>query len=488
MSFIKDLCQNFLYNDYEKDFEQQISQLLDTKLKQQTLGCLAEIPLTIVNNIVEAVITENNFRSEGQIGVRFQSWENAFIVDAKVLFVLGLNDGEFPKKASKNDLDIFNNIQPRLNKSSRQRDNNLLLTALTESCEKLIMSYIGFNAKSNEPQPPSVLLADIINYLENKTNKVFKVKVHKMHGFNQHYFTTNPASYNLKNQQLAHSIYSTDISPKQTDPTIDIAIDKDIALDELCAFFSDPLEFFLKKCAGINNNIYNEILKDTETYFPDGLETWQLKNEIFTQGTGTAIKTGIISDNKAGKLKLNSFEKALLPLTELSNRMNVNKQAIDIIIGNFKIFGQIEIDEKNQLISINPSKANGKRICNHWLKHLCYQTQNQAQNSYAYFEDKKVKFKSNTNAADLLNSILLKWHNSHQQPWLLCTHKLLNATQARELKLYAQQAYLSGFVESRQSFPSEGQKYFYPLVKKYDNSTDIENYLQPILETVEYFK
>jgi len=140
------------------------------------------------------------------------------------------------------------------------------------------------------------------------------------------------------------------------------------------------------------------------------------------------------------------------------------------------------------LIDIIPSSANGKRICIHWLNHLCYQIQNQQQDSCAYFEDKKLKFTGTNNAADLLNSILLKWQQSHQKPWLFCTHKLLNSKQVKALKLYPQQVYLKSFVESRQTFPSEGQKYFYPLVKTYNNNSDIEDFLQPILEAVEYIK
>jgi hypothetical protein len=120
---------------------------------------------------------------------------------------------------------------------------------------------------------------------------------------------------------------------------------------------------------------------------------------------------------------------------------------------------------------------------------LCYQIHcQQALDSFVHFEDKTVKFNSTDNAQELLNRILAQWQNSHHQPWLFCTNKLVNAAQIKEIKIITQQNYLKSFIESKQSFPSEGQKYFYSLVKKYDNSGDIEKFLQPIIDAVEYIK
>jgi exodeoxyribonuclease V gamma subunit len=477
-AFIKDICSEFLYNDFETDFEKQISQQLENKFIQQPLNCQPKIPITIINAIVEAVITENNYRSEGLIGVRFQTWENAFIVDAKVLIVMGLNDGEFPQKQSKNDLDIFNNISPRLNKSTRQRDKNLMLTALTENVEQLIISYIGFDPKNNDPQPPSVLVADLLNYLQIKTGNTFKVKSHKMHGYNKAYFSDGSSSYSQKNHLLAQSYYNSKETPKQTEIDLKLDHENTISLNDLCKFFTDPLDFFLKKRAQINHPIYEDILQDTETYYPDGLESWALKNQIFSHGKSSAAKTGIISDNKSGQLLLKKYDNELSLLLNYAEETDLKTHIIELSISDFKIFGSIKIDKNQQLISIYPGKASSKNICKHWIKHLCYPVK---QASIIHFEDKIIKFEPLTNSDKLLQALLEKWQQSFNRPWLFCPASFIKIY-TKSLSLKTKKEYLGQFIENKNSFPSEGQKYFIKQVEEYNEENDLKQFLPALID------
>ena len=478
--FIKVICNEFLYNNFDTDYEKQITQQLENKFIQQTQDCQPVIPLIIINNIVESVITENNYRSEGQIGVRFQTWENAFIADAKVLIIMGLNDGDFPKKEIKNDLDIFDNISPRLNKSTRQRDKNLMLTALTENVKKLIMTYIGFDAKNNDPQPPSVLVADLLSYLQIKTNNEFKVEIHKMHGYNKKYFSKQQSSYSIKHYQLAKSYYNTKEISEDNEISLNLPQENQITLNNLSKFFTDPLDFFLKKSAQINHPIYEDMIQDTETYFPTGLESWALKNQIFNHGKTTAAKTGIVSDNKSGQSVLKKYNDELNQLLNYSNDLNLQTHIIECILDDFKIFGSIQIDDKQQLISIYPNKIKAKDICKHWIKHLCYQS---SQASYIHFEDKSLKFSALESSDELLQALLKKWQQSFDHPWLFCPASFIKIN-TKSFCIKAKKDYLKQFIESENSFPSEGQKYFVHQVEEYDEEHDINQFLQPLISNI----
>jgi exodeoxyribonuclease V gamma subunit len=480
--FIKNLCRDFLYNDFDLDFEKQISQLLENKFIQQTLDVRAKVPLTIINSIVETVITENNFRSEGQIGIRFQTWENAFIVDAKALIIMGLNDSEFPMKEIRSDLDIFDNLSPRLNKSTRQRDKNLMLTALTENVETLIMTYIGFDPKTNDSQPPSVLLADLINYLEIKTDNQFKVHYHNMHGFNKNYFSENFRSYNTQQYELAQSYYKKSIPIQEEKYQLNLKHETDIPLTSLTKFFTDPLDFFLKNRANINLQIYEDIIQDTETYFPNGLESWELKNLIFKHGQSTATKTGLVSDNKSGQSLINKYINELNPIQVLALDLDLQAHMIELELLDFKLFGNIKIDKNQQLTSIYPSKVSTKNICKHWIKHLCFQSD---KSSYAHFQDKSIKFAPLKNSEELLLAILEKWQQSFKQPWLFCPASSIKFT-PKTFDIKTKKDYLKQFIETDNSFPSEGQKYFFNQVQKYDEQIDSNAFILPIINCIEY--
>ncbi len=484
---IQKLCKDFLYNDKQEDFETRIFKQLHAKLVEQTLNCNEEISLVVVNSIVDAVITENNYRSEGQIGIRFQTWENAFVVDAKLLIILGLNDGNFPKSEIKNDLDIFNNKQPRLNKSTRQRDKNLLLTALTENTQQLILSYIGFNSKTNDKQPPSVLLSELINYLQVKTNGGFKVFEHRMHGFNRNYFEEGSQfslSYNRVNYQLAQHFYQAKNAVKSPDVSLKLQRDNEMHINDLAQFFVDPLDYFLKNRASITNSIYADILKDAETYQPDGLEQWQLKNTVFEHGMGTALKTGIISDNKSGQLRLQSIDASLKPLHDKKDKLTLTNHLIEHTIDGSKIFGSIQVDAMKQLVSIYPQKAKAKKVCEHWIKHLCYQSNN---HSYLYFEDKVLVFSPLTDYDKALAPIVGHWLNSFTEPWLFCPPAFLTI-KAKEVGVKSKEAYLKAFEDDKFTHPTEGQKYFKSLVSHYDYAIDVETIIDALCDVIEVKK
>ncbi len=484
-SFLQGLCEDFLYNDFSVSWQEKILIQLESKFVAQTLDCSQPIPLVIVESIVKSVITENTFRSEGQIGVRFQTWENAFVTDAKLLIMMGLNDGEFPKKSIKNDLDIFSDKPAKLNKSTRQRDKNLMLTALTENAQKLIFSYIGFDSKTNDEQPPSVILAELMGYLKQKTKQTFKVKVHKMHGYNKYYFSNELRSYSQKNHQLALNYHNPIVKDSEDSPIhFNLEPEKNISLNDLSQFFIDPLDYFLKNRAQINHPIYENILSDTETYFPTGLESWQLKTEIFKHGKSTAAKTGIVSDNKSGQFVLDKYTDDLEQVLILSNNLDLEKHVIEYSIEGYKIFGYVQIDDKQQLISIYPNKASAKNICKHWIQHLCYQSVHPGKPSYAYFEDKKIQFAVLGNAQELLLNILLKWQQSYNYPWLLCAKSALKILKTG-IYTHNRKDYLKQFTQTDRVFPSEGQKYFIHQVEEYQEQTDVDEFISPIIECME---
>jgi len=477
---VKQLCECFLYNEINDDFEKKILSQLENKFIAQTLESQPEIPLVIVNAIIEAVITENNFRSEGQIGIRFQSWENAFVADAKLLIILGLNDGEFPKKHIKNDLDLFRQKPARLNKSPRQRDKNLMLTALTENADKLIMTYVGFD-ENNNLQPPSVILAELISYLQHKTNQEFQIIQHRMHGYHKDYFSDKNMSYNDKYFQLAQSFYDEKRGSYLYDISLNKEVQNQINLNDLMNFFCDPLQSFLKNSAEINHSIYQDLLQDNETYNPTTLESWQLKHEIFNHGTDTAIKTGIITDNKSGQTLLNKFDKELKPLIAQKQDKNLQSHVIDLSIKSTRINGYIETDQQKHLVSFFPGKASTKNLCKHWIKHLCYATE---QSSYAYFENKSFEFTWSENQQETIHAIIEKWQSSFSHPWLFCPPNYFKIT-AKGIEKLDKHQYLKKFIKDRYNFPSEGQVYFLQQVEQYNEESDIKKFILSIIESVQ---
>jgi len=85
----------------------------------------------------------------------------------RVVCILGLNDGEFPRQRPPVDFDLMSlkGQQRAGDRSRREDDRYLFLEALLSAREQLLLSWVGRSARSNQPLPPSLLVAQLQDYL-----------------------------------------------------------------------------------------------------------------------------------------------------------------------------------------------------------------------------------------------------------------------------------------------------------------------------------
>ncbi len=85
----------------------------------------------------------------------------------RLVCILGLNDGEFPRQRLPVDFDLMSlkGQQRAGDRSRREDDRYLFLEALLSAREQLLLSWVGRSARSNQPLPPSLLVAQLQDYL-----------------------------------------------------------------------------------------------------------------------------------------------------------------------------------------------------------------------------------------------------------------------------------------------------------------------------------
>ena len=85
-------------------------------------------------------------------------------IPAKVIAVLGLNDGEFPKKHTPKSFDLLKEIQ-RNDPNSANEGRYLFLEALMAAKEHLILSYVGF--EDGQELAPAIPMVAVETLLKN---------------------------------------------------------------------------------------------------------------------------------------------------------------------------------------------------------------------------------------------------------------------------------------------------------------------------------
>lgn len=100
-------------------------------------------------------------------GVTFCSLMPLRAIPFEVVCLLGMNDGDYPRPARRDDLDLM--ARPGLHRpgdrARRDDDRYLMLEALLAARRRLSISWSGRSPRDDSAQPPSVLVAQLRDYL-----------------------------------------------------------------------------------------------------------------------------------------------------------------------------------------------------------------------------------------------------------------------------------------------------------------------------------
>ena len=87
-------------------------------------------------------------------------------VPHRVVCLLGLDDGAFPRKAPRDGDDLMLDHPQVGERDPRSEDRQLLLDALLAATERLIITYTGNDERTNTPRPPAVPVGELLDTID----------------------------------------------------------------------------------------------------------------------------------------------------------------------------------------------------------------------------------------------------------------------------------------------------------------------------------
>ena len=87
-------------------------------------------------------------------------------IPARVVCLLGINDQVFPRRPQPAQFDLMARSARAGDPSARQDDRYSFLETLLSAREKLLISYVGRSAVHNKEIPPSVVVSELFDYLD----------------------------------------------------------------------------------------------------------------------------------------------------------------------------------------------------------------------------------------------------------------------------------------------------------------------------------
>ncbi len=226
-------------------------------------------------------------------GVTFCTMLPMRSIPFRVVCVLGLNEGAFPRLEKKTGFNLMEQRKELGDRSRRNEDRLLFLETMLSARETFVVSYVGRSIRDNASLPPSVLLSELTEYIEAS----FRVdgaerardhitRIHPLQPFSSRYFSGDERffSYSADNRDACAAR-----KRRHTRTFIDTALPADesaaeLSLHELYAFYSRPQAYFLRTRLQADMRLDDPLIPEIREPFDfTGLERYGLDQDLLEQ-------------------------------------------------------------------------------------------------------------------------------------------------------------------------------------------------------------
>ncbi|MGP3788799.1 exodeoxyribonuclease V subunit gamma [Pseudomonas sp. B392_1p] len=279
-------------SDHDQLLHGQLLQSLEDWLEQCRNAALAEaLPLSVVR---EAWLGSLDQPSLGQRflsgAVNFCTLMPMRAIPFRLVCLLGMNDGDYPRAQPPLDFDLMGNDYRPGDRSRREDDRYLLLEALLSAREQLYISWVGRSVRDNSERPPSVLVGQLRDHLasgwrlagaEHDEAALLNALTceHPLQPFNAKYFTADSGLFSYAGEWLAlHQQRAATASEPAALP--DYEHGGTVSLEILQDFLRYPLRQFHRLRLKVYFEELQAPLADAESFDLDGLQRFGLSDSL----------------------------------------------------------------------------------------------------------------------------------------------------------------------------------------------------------------
>jgi exodeoxyribonuclease V gamma subunit len=390
---------------------------------QDQSGYDAPVDLAVILEQLAHDLAEDTFGSGFLAGgVTFCALKPMRSIPFKIICIVGLDDGAFPRATPQLGFDLMAEMPRRGDRSMRDDDRYLFLETLLSARQRLYLSYVGQSARDNSVRPPSVLIGELLDYVEqgfdvssddgrdgfhsvpdvsNENKDAVErvptgsirhhlVRTHRLQAFSEDYFrvATGLFSYSAENCQAGRERLGKRGGPSAFFPaplaepepewrTVDLA--------SLISFFKNPAKFLLERRLGMKFTEGEAALDDREPFEVVGREKYQIEQEVLERvvageapaQTAKILRAGgSLPLGRAGEAALTALQRDAADFCERLARFAPDKPrpplALDLALGEFQLTGRLDHLTATNLLRFRCAKIKAADLLAVWIEHLAW--------------------------------------------------------------------------------------------------------------------
>jgi exodeoxyribonuclease V gamma subunit len=254
-------------------------------------------------------------------GVQFGTLMPMRSIPFKVICLLGMNDGDYPRQKTARDFDLMDSSWRAGDRSRREDDRYLFLEAMLSARQKLYLSWQGHRATDNSAQPPSVLVAQLLDYLKAGWQGAPEPQQQPLQAFSEAYFLQDSpfASY-AKDWARVHEQPAPQ-APQTAHPALPAP--SALTLADLRQLLRQPVEVFFKLRLRVWLDKVDELEQTEEPFALNGLAQYQAGQRLLdADGLPQALEELRLS----GQLPMAAFGQRLAAGLQAKTQVVLDRQ------------------------------------------------------------------------------------------------------------------------------------------------------------------
>ncbi|MCW4253849.1 MAG: exodeoxyribonuclease V subunit gamma [Candidatus Thiodiazotropha taylori] len=308
----------------------------------------------------------------------------------RVICLLGMNDGQFPRQPQELGFDLMRREFRNRDRSRRVDDRYLFLETLLSARQRLIISYCGQSQRDNMPMPASVAVEELRDCLRQMVGEAGLARMthrHPLQPFSPDYFRSETGlfSYSKEMREAAMTVgrgRAIDL------PLVDQSLTAGesqavIELDQLIQFFENPQRHFSRLRLGINLEAAEQLPEGRERFAYDRFEQSDLEHQIVDlllqehppeQLFELFDGRGLLPHGQAGGL---AFEAMLERAQSMTSRIAASQGepleaplVVEIPFEQNRLSGYLRTVNRSGLLAYNTAGLYPYHLVKAWIRHL----------------------------------------------------------------------------------------------------------------------
>ncbi|MBT0728354.1 exodeoxyribonuclease V subunit gamma [Rosenbergiella australiborealis] len=401
LPYCRQLTERFFIGDAESQAALEVIHEQWRKMIQEGIDSryTQAIPMTLLRDELRGRLEQQRISQRFLAGqVNFCTLMPMRSIPFKVVCLLGMNDGVYPRTLQPSGFDLMPKQPRKGDRNRRDDDRYLFLEALVSAQHYFYISYVGCSIQDNQPRLASVLVTELLEYIGQSFclpgDEACNVDESAQH-VQQHLVRQQPRTpfavenftddnpWHSFSQQWVAAANRAGTPPLDFAQTLSAYTPDEVSINTLASFWRHPIRAWFTRRLGIYFQREAVGLPESEPFVQDNLTRYQLNQRLLNCLIEQQSPEQLYRHFRlAGQLPYGAYGRLIwqrqctemesVAQSVVAQRQTTQSMEIDLQLVHTRVVGWLPQVQPDGLLRWRPGKLNLTDGLLLWIEHLLY--------------------------------------------------------------------------------------------------------------------